>query len=575
MKKIEENINTRNDFNFFIKKYLDSPTGVKVFQKYTQTSDVTPRNIYTKAINLKKRYLEEAFIIYSCFSYFAALGFTTENLCNDIPEVVQYFPWIRRIDLNVDRDTSKKHFVDVLISWIDKLFNLINPRQYGEYYTPLSLIELAYKDFQVNLDKKILDPSCGSGFFLYAYIEKLRKGGKLNSLADVRKLKSNLHGFDVFPFPVIISKLLNGYKIFTFFGKVPNIFKFKNIIIKNTLESLKCRTASSRRVNSTFDVIVGNPPFFRIDPNHENSICSCISYGHNYSHSLFLHWSIQHLNNTGKLCLILPQSILSGFYYQKLRKELLDRCSLDLIITNKDHEKSFSVQQDIMILLATIAHKKKSYYKVGVSSPDFQKIESIKVPIDITKNKTRVIPVFSSMKQYESLKKLSKHEIVDKLNLLVMSTGNFVWNQNKLSCHNDPVEGAVPLITGPNVTPNGIKLNINRKNNFVYCVPDKKKYIKTRKTILFRRMSPIGNSERMVASMIDGKKFQQYVVENHVNIVDAKDKALLSKTLQFITSKEFNTVINAFCHTNQVSTNELKILFNLLPRIKNNKKIYR
>ena len=105
---------------------------------------------------------------------------------------------------------------------------------------------------------------------------------------------------------------------------------------------------------------------------------------------------------------------------------------------------------------------------------------------------------------------------------------------------------------------------------FPYCLPDKEKYIKTEEAILFRRMSPIGNEQRMVASIINQHNENiYYVIENHVNSITCSNADILPIVKEFLTSETFNILINVFCQTNQVSTNELKIIFEILIKIRN------
>jgi hypothetical protein len=79
-------------------------------------------------------------------------------------------------------------------------------------------------------------------------------------------------------------------------------------------------------------------------------------------------------------------------------------------------------------------------------------------------------------------------------------------------------------------------------------------------------MSPIGNVDRMVASIIDinDERFSNgYVLENHVNFISGPNQ-YLNDLFQFITTPRFNKLINSFCHTNQVSSNDLMTIFELL-----------
>jgi methylase of polypeptide subunit release factors len=84
---------------------------------------------------------------------------------------------------------------------------LIDPQarhELGEYYTPDWLAELTLEEIGYQ-GGKLLDPSCGSGGFLFAAAQRLRasglKGGKL-----VKAVVESLVGVDVHPVAVLMSK---------------------------------------------------------------------------------------------------------------------------------------------------------------------------------------------------------------------------------------------------------------------------------------------------------------------------------------------------------------------------------
>jgi SAM-dependent methyltransferase len=74
----------------------------------------------------------------------------------------------------------------------------------GEYYTPdwlaqLTLDEIGYRE------GRLLDPSCGSGTFLYFAIRRLREGGRKGA-ALVSYVQENIIGIDVHPLAVLMAK---------------------------------------------------------------------------------------------------------------------------------------------------------------------------------------------------------------------------------------------------------------------------------------------------------------------------------------------------------------------------------
>ncbi|HEY8889340.1 MAG TPA: N-6 DNA methylase [Clostridium sp.] len=565
----ESGVQFKAKFIGFVDSYIKGVIGQNAFRKYLVTCNVTPKNIYTDNIDYCERYREESYIIHQLLEYMVSIGFNIKDILNSINEIVEFYPWVHDIRFITNGlADDEKGFPYLLHEYLEGFFKINNPRQYGEYYTPKEMVSLALEQIDLNINDKVIDPSCGSGFFLFSYIEEINKLGLIKSEDDINKLQERVFGYDIFPFAIITTKLLLGYQIFSIFKKKDKVFNYNNIRIVNTIDTLKCKSNTMTKKHETdFDFVLGNPPFFRIDPKNKNSICDCVSFGHNYAHSIFLHWAIQNLKDNGKLCLFLPQSMLSGYYYQKSRKELLSKMRLHLIIRNKNHEKDFDVQQDIIILIAHKSNKEYKSFRIATSLNDYSGIQTYSLPLKITDNKLNIIPVIKNNIEFEVLRKISKLPLLRYIYKLKMSTGNYVWNQNKDLCITEKTETSIPLISGPNITIEGIILEIDRANNIPYCLPDKKKYIKTHYAILFRRMSPIGNEKRMIAAIIDPNEIKEYVVENHVNIIECENKSYLNDILRLISSSDFNILIDAFCHTNQVSTNELKIIFEILQKM--------
>lgn len=547
--------------DILIDKYLNAKESIKIKEHYFEATNVKPKNIYTEKTDFLYRYKREMILLNSIIATIPK----AEQVFEQIPEIDEYYPFLRKLPLNrINLDITS----NLIFKETQLFFNSVSPREYGEYYSSKNLIQILLDNLQTDfsISNKVIDPSCGAGYFLYFYIKKL-VGNKTLNQASIKSIKENTFGYDIFPFPIIIAKILLGSLFIEYFPKTSKPFEFKNIKIQNTLKSLTCISKD----RNLFDIIIGNPPYFRIDPNDENKICACVSFGHNYIHSLFLHWSMQHLKDGGEMGFILPQSILSGFYYQKLRTQICQELSIELIVTNKTHEKSFSVQQDIMLFNAIKKKKQSLHYYIGVSNESFTKIEKYAVDSRIINNKLKVIPVFRNKEEYENFQDLSNSSIVSYLSKFTINTGNFVWNQNKVSCFSKKVIGSIPLINGPNITLNNIDLNNERNTTFSFCLPSNIKYIKKEKLIVYRRMSPIGNNQRMIAAIIentDPRFIDGFVIENHVNIINGPKKKL-NTILKFITSLKFNILINSFCHTNQVSSNDMNSIFELLKASKN------
>ncbi len=92
---------------------------------------------------------------------------------------------------------------DILKGVYQELIDLDTRHALGEYYTPDWLCERIVQEFDFQSTDKILDPSCGSGSFLRAAIDRIRA---LHPTIKVEELNDLIHGIDIHPLSVQIAK---------------------------------------------------------------------------------------------------------------------------------------------------------------------------------------------------------------------------------------------------------------------------------------------------------------------------------------------------------------------------------
>ena len=128
----------------------------------------------------------------------------------DIYELVKSF--FRKITeynfaetINLDDNSSQ----DLL----RKLYNYLMPKSLrhalGEYYSPDWLAQQVYIESGIDgdIDKKILDPTCGSGTFINIAIRSaIEKNRNISSTELLDKIVKNIHGFDLNPLAVITAR---------------------------------------------------------------------------------------------------------------------------------------------------------------------------------------------------------------------------------------------------------------------------------------------------------------------------------------------------------------------------------
>lgn len=99
----------------------------------------------------------------------------------------------------------------------------------GEYFSPDWIVEhtLDMVDYTGDIDKTLIDPTCGSGTFLTQALKRIisQNGGKL-TYDDIHKITHNLVGFDINPISVVSAKANFILIIFSaYFDEIDNDFK--------------------------------------------------------------------------------------------------------------------------------------------------------------------------------------------------------------------------------------------------------------------------------------------------------------------------------------------------------------
>ncbi len=118
---------------------------------------------------------------------------------------------------------------DILKGIYQEFMDIDSKKALGEYYTPDWLCELIVENINIKENSKIIDPSCGSGSFLRASINKLIKKN-----LTIEEISSRVYGLDIHPLSVLISKTTI---LLTLKNKIKELKKplLLNVFMTNTL----------------------------------------------------------------------------------------------------------------------------------------------------------------------------------------------------------------------------------------------------------------------------------------------------------------------------------------------------
>jgi len=113
---------------------------------------------------------------------------------------------LRGLERHLDVYDLTKIDEDLLKDLYENLVDRETKHDLGEVYTPDWLVELTLREAGFGKGKRLLDPACGSGTFLFTAIQLLREQG-LQGAPLVDEALQNIVGVDVHPLAVTISKV--------------------------------------------------------------------------------------------------------------------------------------------------------------------------------------------------------------------------------------------------------------------------------------------------------------------------------------------------------------------------------
>jgi len=218
----------------------------------------------------------------------------------------------------------------------------------------------AYRDWLLQIT--ICDPACGSGAFLnealnfliaeHGYILELETKLFGHGLAypDIENsiLENNLFGVDINEESVEIAKLslwLRTAQPHRKLNDLNNNIQCGNSLIDDKAvagdKAFNWQTAFPQVfVNGGFDVVIGNPPYLRVQGIKDSQEKQSRFYEKNYESAkgrydlyiLFIEQSLRLIKNLGKVCLILPHNFINANSGKSIRKMLVYNRNLSGIL---------------------------------------------------------------------------------------------------------------------------------------------------------------------------------------------------------------------------------------------------
>jgi len=231
-------------------------------------------------------------------------------------------------------------------------------KRLGLFYTPDNVIDfilektLGKADVVENPYVKVLDPSCGSGYFLLKAYDILRKKfeDSIDELADkygayfrnldIHKhiLEHCIYGADIDEFGVMFTRTSLAFR------GIDSTWCTPNIVVCDSLVKWEKEQEEALAAfwNSEFDYIVGNPPWVSLTRKQGKALPeeSLAYYRSNYSgnsylpnlYEYFLHRSLDLVKEGGSVGLLIPDRFAKNKQFADFRKYILTNFTLKSIM---------------------------------------------------------------------------------------------------------------------------------------------------------------------------------------------------------------------------------------------------
>ena len=194
----------------------------------------------------------------------------------------------------------------------------------GQFFTPEPVINFCVQFLQPQPHEKIIDPTCGSGGFLFSAYQYLLD----NFQVSKQEIIPNLFGIDINKTIVKIAKMKLLLECNT------NL----NIVAQNSLEDLdELALSFGQKIEAQFDIILANPPFGTMGKITNEKLLEKYELGYkwqgeNYNYHktkilhtgqtpeiLFIERCLQLLKEGGRMAIVLPNGMFENPSLEYLR----------------------------------------------------------------------------------------------------------------------------------------------------------------------------------------------------------------------------------------------------------------
>jgi adenine-specific DNA-methyltransferase len=454
----------------------------------------------------------------------------------------------------------------------------------GQFFTPTLIARLLASFCDLSKTKiRILDPGCGTAILSCALIEHLVEAQ--NEIEQIEQIELIAYETDLELIP-FSQKSLNyltewlqnkGIQLNYMLHHSDFVLENASVLKENRLQLL---FAEAYSIDNSFDIIISNPPYFKLPKDDKRVIASQeLVSGQPNIYSFFMGIAAKLLSENGELIFITPRSFASGNYFKSFRELFFNTVQIEkihLFNSRKDAFNRDSVLQETVVIKA-IKEKIDPNKKVLVSSsagikdiynPTIKNFNSFEL-IDLNSNE-KILHLPTSDKEESILSLVSTWENVLADFNINISTGpvvSFRALEFIQSHYENSTVFLAPLFWLHNVNKMTLEWpkQFKEKGQFIRVEScSNSLLIPNKNYILLRRFSTKDDKSRLIAApyLCNYTKTDCIGVENKVNYIYRKnghlDREEVIGLCALLNSELFDTYFQIFNGNVNVSATELR-----------------
>lgn len=442
----------------------------------------------------------------------------------------------------------------------------------GQFFTPIPIAKLmASYSTNAKRELKVLDPGCGTAILSCTLIEKL-----VQNNVGIQSINLVAYETDSELIPYL-QKALSHLSNWLLEKQIDFQFTVKTSdFVLDTIPLI----GTDINDDHLFDVIISNPPYFKLPKDDERAIAAKESVnGHANIYSIFMGLAARLLLPNGELIFITPRSFASGNYFASFRELFFKKVQIEnihLFNSRKDTFNRDSVLQETVIIKA-INEAINTDKQVLLSSstglkdifePTIKQFRSHEL-IDLDSNE-KVLHLPTSDKEESILQLISSWNNVLMNYNIQISTGPVVSFRATQFIQNHYQNGTVflaPLFWLHNINKMFLEWpkELKDKGQFIRIEDGSKSILIPNKNYIFlRRFSTKDDNSRLIAAPYFCNYFQaDFIgVENKANYIYRKnghlDRNETAGLCALLNSELFDIYFQTFNGNVNVSATELR-----------------